>query len=478
MTAAPDEPNWSALPHEPQRFFELPEGFDRIDLRRKYSALIRRFKPEKFPEEFQRIRAAFEDLDQQLRATKQPLQSARPVPHIQVPDVEMLQLSARESCSAESPEELEQSLRGLAHQLRNDQFYREASTIWLQLIAVTPFKRWQRLLDELSEIVDTDDYDQPPVEKVEFYIRFLRRALWVAHDHWLEKAFAFLDDNADLVREPWEHEMLLRLDEYRDDRQDFLDGTRGRQLIDDAILDYCVKPDVEALEAFRHHQTELATHPEWLRESFPVGNDDMWSHWELWSWISNEVCERLKPRRSIAARPVSSINSMLSAVAEVTRTSPEFIRWRRIAVFDQLLRSGLLHLLGTVTACLLIISCTAPSVLWKVFPFWLVIAGVMIRRVSYRLVNDGKSEIDRNDPPRGNQIAQACYEKYWASLIDQYVHQTGTSFEELIEQLRVDAAEKVGATLDDGNPFVRWIHHFAATDYALACFSLAQQFVR
>ena len=165
--------------------------------------------------------------------------------------------------------------------------------IWEQLIEVMPFKRWQPLLAELSEIVDANDYDQPPVEKVEFYIRFLRRALWVAHDNWLNKAFAFLDDNADLVREPWEYEMLLRLDEYRDDRKDFLDGTHGRQVIDEAILDFFMKPANEADEAFRRHQAELAIHPEWLRESFPDGNDDMGSHWVLWSWISNEAAERL-----------------------------------------------------------------------------------------------------------------------------------------------------------------------------------------
>lgn len=62
-----DEPQWNLLPHEPEAFFDLAEGYERKDLKRAYNALIRRYKPEKFPNEFQRIRAAYEQLDQRLR---------------------------------------------------------------------------------------------------------------------------------------------------------------------------------------------------------------------------------------------------------------------------------------------------------------------------------------------------------------------------------------------------------------------------
>lgn len=61
------EPDWSLLPHQPEAFFELAEGYDRKDLKRRYNRLLKQFKPEKFPQEFQRIRAAFEELDNQLR---------------------------------------------------------------------------------------------------------------------------------------------------------------------------------------------------------------------------------------------------------------------------------------------------------------------------------------------------------------------------------------------------------------------------
>ena len=61
------EPDWGLLPHDPEAFFDLDEGFDLRTLKRSYNRLLRRYKPEKFPDEFQRIRAAYEDLSDALR---------------------------------------------------------------------------------------------------------------------------------------------------------------------------------------------------------------------------------------------------------------------------------------------------------------------------------------------------------------------------------------------------------------------------
>jgi hypothetical protein len=67
MTADDQAPDWRLLPHDPQAFFALPDEFDRKDLKRAYNRFLRQFKPEKHPAEFQRIRAAFEALDNRLR---------------------------------------------------------------------------------------------------------------------------------------------------------------------------------------------------------------------------------------------------------------------------------------------------------------------------------------------------------------------------------------------------------------------------
>lgn len=74
------EPRWELLPHNPVDFFELDEGFDRKDLKRAYNRLLRQFKPEKFPAEFQRIRAAFEQLDENLRYHGRSAASRIPTP--------------------------------------------------------------------------------------------------------------------------------------------------------------------------------------------------------------------------------------------------------------------------------------------------------------------------------------------------------------------------------------------------------------
>lgn len=65
--SGPDEPQWELLPDRPEEFFGLEGDYDVLDLKRKYNSFIRKFKPEKFPEEFQKIRAAFESLNDALR---------------------------------------------------------------------------------------------------------------------------------------------------------------------------------------------------------------------------------------------------------------------------------------------------------------------------------------------------------------------------------------------------------------------------
>ena len=61
-----ETPNWNLLPGNPLKFFQLQRGCDQRALKRAYGKLIRQFKPEKFPEEFKKIRAAYEQLQQEI----------------------------------------------------------------------------------------------------------------------------------------------------------------------------------------------------------------------------------------------------------------------------------------------------------------------------------------------------------------------------------------------------------------------------
>jgi len=76
-------PPWHHLPHSPRAFFGLPAGATRDQLKQAYSVLIRRFKPDKFPEEFKRIRAAFEQLDAAMRSGENQTKA----PALEIPSV-------------------------------------------------------------------------------------------------------------------------------------------------------------------------------------------------------------------------------------------------------------------------------------------------------------------------------------------------------------------------------------------------------
>jgi hypothetical protein len=63
----PDTPNWDLLARDPARFFDLNGDWERRDLRRAYGRWIKRFKPDAHPDEFRKIRAGFERLEDELR---------------------------------------------------------------------------------------------------------------------------------------------------------------------------------------------------------------------------------------------------------------------------------------------------------------------------------------------------------------------------------------------------------------------------
>ncbi len=76
--------DWDRLPDEPAKFFGLPPRFDRRALKQRYHFWLQRFKPEKFPEEFRKIRAAYESLDEWLkRFGEDP--GSRPQPVVPAP---------------------------------------------------------------------------------------------------------------------------------------------------------------------------------------------------------------------------------------------------------------------------------------------------------------------------------------------------------------------------------------------------------
>jgi hypothetical protein len=57
--------------NDPLSFFELEKDFTAKELKRAYTKKIKQYKPEKFPEEFKQIRAAYEELESQSAYSRQ-----------------------------------------------------------------------------------------------------------------------------------------------------------------------------------------------------------------------------------------------------------------------------------------------------------------------------------------------------------------------------------------------------------------------
>lgn len=75
-----ESPDWSLLPQRPIEFFRLEPGFDRKALKRAYNHWLRQYKPDKYPDQFQKLRAAYELLDSGLRYNQDTGQVAHTAP--------------------------------------------------------------------------------------------------------------------------------------------------------------------------------------------------------------------------------------------------------------------------------------------------------------------------------------------------------------------------------------------------------------
>ena len=75
----PNQVQWNRLPHDPVGFFGLSPQFERSDLKRSYGKMIRIYKPETHPQEFQRIREAYEELESRNRYGVQQQLSAKQI---------------------------------------------------------------------------------------------------------------------------------------------------------------------------------------------------------------------------------------------------------------------------------------------------------------------------------------------------------------------------------------------------------------
>ncbi len=565
------EPRWDLLPHEPEQFFELPEEFDRKDLKRKYNALLRQFKPEKHPEEFQRIRAAFEQLDNQLRYGEQrsgrgtsgpssfdwsapqekpvrpePQSSTtgdreeappRPIKPREKSPIERLQERLQAATPAEVYQQLEEEpsktpfdffslailsdiaqpdasqtflkwlLRGLikhpndpglsrllstflhsdipigqvptivqavAKAIPNDRFYSLTEPLWDRLLQARPFEQVAGLLAECEGVLRDHRLDG----KLAFYVHILRRALWLADDAWINAAFTMLDEHATELAGALEYdfEFLMFLRTYREERKTFLNGTAGRELIDRAMRDYCLKSDYEADRAVLECQLELATDPASLRQAFPNTDASFPAWWTLWNWITADVADRMAEDES-EVDPETLFQQLRKVLRRCEQmTDKSWIGWGWGTL-------GWIYL-GTISVGLLTVFVIGalPWLLFQIFRssaaspsspsmalVWGVALPICLCVVSFRFIKDRVAHRLRRW--LATRLGGRSYQRQWRTLIEQHLSLTHQPFRLLIQQLAVEHD-------DISHVYTSWIHAHASSDYGLACLAMAQRFLR
>ena len=573
------EPNWDLLPHEPERFFGLPDGFDRKELKRSYNALIRRFKPESHPAEFQRIRAAYERLERELRygdaVTFDWSHSARPgedettrhhetMPAARSADLEsasefqmaetqppkktaLERIQARlqiepldkivreltaeprktpfdffmlailsDTCEAEGTisfwewlvrglvqhpndpgltrllteflrsnpprEQLPQMARAVAQAIPNDLFFRLSEPLWDELMETMPFELLAKLLADCEDSLRVHELH----DRLTFYVHFLRRAMFVADDEWFSAKFMMLEDNAvDLDNSLNDDvELLILLKKYRAERSQFLNGSAGRAAIDQTICDYCTKDDFEADLAVVNCQSQMATDTTWLHQAFPTTDCDFPAWWKLWKHITTEVAERCGFSESNAdpKQQRHQLQQVLQHCEEALRGS-----WHGYALaweYFWIARWGFL----AARILPLVVFAILPVVLWTVFInlvspsshtqqiLWdavIVSTVVAVPILFIKVFTDTKSKqaIEQQCQRVGTRLVQKCYQRYWRALLEQHLRLTQQPYEQFVEQLSQAQAETKSGVIDR-------VCSRATNDYALACLTCAQQFLR
>lgn len=385
------EPQWDLLPDQPEEFFGLQEDYDLRDLKRRYNSLIRRFKPEKFPQEFQRIRAAFEQLNSALRYQEPPQNRTSKLPYnwnidqqpdedppqssdsfhpleSPTPEIHNLTSSQGQHSESESPRLLERIfseppqdlyekleaktlktsfdyyalavfsdilqdkehtfadwlLYGLQEHpddpalfellrtlyatiqsegqltkllettsqiVRSDRFYYLTEQAWDNLLRTASFDTFRRTLSTCEKNLLSHKVDHLLV----FYLHILKSAIWKADNDWVDSTFTKIEELSDRLP-TWaeeELEFLFFLRSYILQRSQFLLGGLGRITIDQAIIDYCTKNEIEADRSFLECQQKLIVLEEELLSEFEEPAEELETVQILWEMIAEDVYDRM-----------------------------------------------------------------------------------------------------------------------------------------------------------------------------------------
>ncbi len=258
-----DEPRWDLLPRHPRRFFDLAEDFDRRDLKRAYRDLVKRYKPDKAPDEFQKIRAAYEHLTDRLAGKK----SAPPLP-------ESVPLRSRQIDRQERlippPTEPPEQLRELARSGSAWNVFVQAQPLWQRLAQEYPFATNAEVLRDCTAAVgDNLALDSKASQaRTLAVLAMVRRMLFKAQPSWNDEHLAFLEEHHLDLPENFQDriDLLVELASYAKVRETHVQDPVHRSL-DALVLAYSELEPADFRLFVEEKATALVSDPVAFHES-------------------------------------------------------------------------------------------------------------------------------------------------------------------------------------------------------------------
>lgn len=170
-------------------------------------------------------------------------------------------------------------------------FYYLTEVLWLQLLKSQPFAKFAHLLQKCEEQLK----GHVLVDRLIFYIRLLRTANWKASSKWVTAKVRFLEKHSELVPNSLQFELdfLEHLMNYKEGRDQFLNGTPMPAMFDKAFQAFCEGDELDSEKAFLELQLSIQRNPDAVLDAFPMGEDVFEPAMILFQIVAGEMESRL-----------------------------------------------------------------------------------------------------------------------------------------------------------------------------------------
>ncbi|WP_010584694.1 hypothetical protein [Schlesneria paludicola] len=361
-------------------------------------------------------------------------------------------------------EDIPKLLSTISIVMPDDRFYSLTEALWDRVIRDEPFETFRKLLTKCES--NLSDYRLG--HKLAFYAHFLKAAMWSDDHKWVSNAFSLLDKHHNELPPgiEYEIEVLYRVREYLQLREQFVEVHPIRKLIDHTIRIYCTKSPLEARNAFLACQIHLATSATDVLEAFPPNEQspavDVFI--PLWQFLNAEISEQTFEEDPRTAGKASVRQMLLELESKTSRTLlGEQLRWSVTGAYlgRKVFYITFFAVLYFSLVCFF--NKDSPARGWAL-------------AVSVLVTGAGGWMLDRRYSPLiwerwCLRLAWACYSEIWRPEFQQFLTRTYLPYRQLLTHLsNVEDSEDEYGYISLATALVR-------SDYGLMLLSDAQKVV-